>query len=122
MLINLNDLLKPSIIKSKKAESSKPLDIRPPVEKPIGVCVALDKKSFPVDSPTVKVTTEVRTHQDFEIFVLAFLHKYPHYQYLRKHQSSWSNNTPQYILFDNTRRIQVAFTKSEIQSKLKLKG
>lgn len=121
-MINLNDLLKPIPIKSAKAKSSKPLDLRPPRSKPIGVTAALEKKSFPVDPPVVRVTTEVQSHQDFEVFVLAFLHKFPQYQYVKKHISSWSNNVIQYILFDKSRKVQIAITKAEIQSKLKLKG
>jgi len=118
-MINLNDLLRPTI-RSSKPKDSKPLDLRPPRQKPIGVVAALEKKSFPVDSPVVKVSHQVKTVHDFEVFVRAFLHKYPHYQWLRKHQSTWSNNITQYILFDTSRKVQVAFTKIEIEEKLRL--
>ena len=79
-----------------------------------GIVAPLEKKSIKIADPIVTTKSDI---EDFHIWWIIFKSKYPHFEFVKRHRSSWSNGE-QYILLDIKRKVKVAMTLEEMKEKL----
>lgn len=73
-----------------------------------------------VDPPIIVIDESTNTPVTFDCWIRAVLSKNPHYIYLFKTKSSWSNFNPQYWFLDTKHNVKLVLSKSEIKDKIKL--